>query len=512
MMPIRSCRRLFQEGMRLAEKRQDILRKMITYFFTGVSFFLLVINIVYTRGYQSIGMSASLLFKLITLLAAAATIYVLIKFREPIVIVFGRIPAKLAVAVLLCISILLQFAALSLLNVTPSWDFGWVINGAHHLIEKGRLLDYYLRYPNNIFVTFVLALIGKLLMPKLIIYQVCNILAIVFSQYLIYRVTEKLAGAALGLICLLISVFFFPYIFYAPIVYTDTLSLLFLLIPANLLIDRNGQFRRHLTVIVLVSFLFSLCLLLKGTLIVFVVAYLLVLLLFLPRWRKLYCLLPVIIVMLVQILFNQGVNTSGIISRNELAQQRFPVTHWLMMGQNPWTYGKHTMHDVNWTRTMLKTESREQVEQVHLKEFRRRVLTRGWFGNIRFNLEKLNETWTDGTYYALFVLKRQPVRPNIIKHLTENPLVFFVQGYARIQSMILIFGVFLFALRMKKSDPILTLFVLAVIGFFLFLILWETRSRYLVSLTPFLIIMCGLGYFGQGSRPARQVADEIEIG
>ncbi|MCQ2010328.1 glycosyltransferase family 39 protein [Sporolactobacillus sp. STSJ-5] len=488
----------------MAESELNSLRKMIASLFLSVSFFLLLINIFFTRGYQSIGLTASLSFKWITLLAAVVMICVLIKFRESIVDAAGRIPVKAAVAVLLGISILMQFTALSLLNVTPSWDFGWVINGAQHLIERGRLLDYYLRYPNNIFITYVLALIGKLLAPKLIIYQICNILAIVISQYLIYRVTEKLAGASLGLISLLISILFFPYIFYAPIVYTDTLSLLFLLIPINLLIDRNGQFKSRLFIIVLVSFFFSLCLLLKGTLIVFVIAYLLVLLLFLPRWKKLYSLLPVIIVLIVQILFNQSVYTSGIINSNELANQRFPVTHWLMMGQNPWTYGKHTMHDVNWTREMLKNEPRKQVEQTQLKEFRRRIMARGWLGNGRFNLEKLNETWTDGTYYALFVLKREPVRPNVIKRLTAEPLGFFVQGYARIQSLILMAGIFLFAVRMKKSDPMITMFMLTVIGFFLFLIIWETRSRYLVSLTPFLIIMCSIGYFEGNQRSAKQ--------
>jgi hypothetical protein len=72
-----------------------------------------------------------------------------------------------------------------------------------------------------------------------------------------------------------------------------------------------------------------------------------------------------------------------------------------------------------------------------------------------------------------------------------------VQGYARIEHLIILVGILFCAKNQRgNNNELINFCMLAVIGFFLFFIIWEARSRYIVSLTPILIILSCIGYFG----------------
>jgi hypothetical protein len=92
-------------------------------------------------------------------------------------------------------------------------------------------------------------------------------------------------------------------------------------------------------------------------------------------------------------------------------------------------------------------------------------------------------------------LKRIPVKPDNYTSLVDAKSGDLIQGYARIQHIMILVGLF-FLVRTKEKNQFLTFAMLSVIGFFLFSIIWEARSRYLVSLTPLLILLSCIGYFG----------------
>ncbi|WP_100487022.1 glycosyltransferase family 39 protein [Sporolactobacillus pectinivorans] len=476
----------------------NLLNRTIVYLFLIILAFIISLNILFTRGYQSIGLSAPFLFKAATLLLSCLMIASLYYYRRQIVRLIQRVPMNRSAAVLLIFSVCLQFLAVVFLCVHPSWDFGVVVKSARLLAEGGKINHYFEYYPNNLLVVILLALIDRLPVSPIISDLVFNIANITFSQYLIYRITAKLAGKPAGILSLMASVLFFPFIFYAPIVYTDTLSLVFLLIPVSLLMERSGAFRSGFKFIIAASFILALGVLLKGSMIVFVIAFSLTMLISFRRWKKVYVFLPLITLFIIQFIFNFCIYESGVADRQQTEQLKFPVTHWLLMGQNQPHYGKYLESDVLRTKRQLQKYPHKEVTRIQLNELRERISKKGWQGNIRFLIEKNAETWTDGTFYTLNVLKRKPVFPQNFKFLMHHPVDWFVQGYARIQLLVLLTGVFLAGipyLKRKSVSPFLTFSMASVIGFFLFLIIWETRSRYLVSLTPILIIISVVGYF-----------------
>jgi hypothetical protein len=470
------------------------LHRSIFLIFILVTTIIVGLNIFFSRGYHSASQLTPPYFNVITLILAVLLLGLIYKSGYPILNFLKRIPIKYAVPVLLAVSVYLQLTIVELLSVNLSWDFGEVVKNADIVLQGGELSDYFTKYPNNIFLVCILAVIGSIFTPDLETFQYFNIFVITLSHFLIFRISYKVAGHSVGLISLFASVLYFPYIFYAPIVYTDTISLIFLLIPLNLLIRKDGTFKDHILTIIAASTIFSLGILLKGSLIIFVIAFSLILFLYLRKWKKILFLVPFLILFLLNSLFNLFIYENGIIDKQKVKKYSFPVTHWLMMGQNEERYGKYAAEDVILTDKLLKTTTKDHVKEVHINELKKRIKEKGLSGNIRYSMEKLTHTWTDGTFYSLNKLRRLPEHPENYKQLMDFKSGHIIQSFARIQHLLILVGIAFFAIRTKERNEFYTFSLLSVIGFFLFFILWEARSRYLVSLTPLLIMISCVGY------------------
>jgi hypothetical protein len=470
------------------------LHRSIFLIFILVTTIIVGLNIFFSRGYHSASQLTPPYFNVITLILAVLLLGLIYKSGYPILNFLKRIPIKYAVPVLLAVSVYLQLTIVELLSVNLSWDFGEVVKNADIVLQGGELSDYFTKYPNNIFLVCILAVIGSIFTPDLETFQYFNIFVITLSHFLIFRISYKVAGHSVGLISLFASVLYFPYIFYAPIVYTDTISLIFLLIPLNLLIRKDGTFKDHILTIIAASTIFSLGILLKGSLIIFVIAFSLILFLYLRKWKKILFLVPFLILFLLNSLFNLFIYENGIIDKQKVKKYSFPVTHWLMMGQNEERYGKYAAEDVILTDKLLKTTTKDHVKEVHINELKKRIKEKGLSGNIRYSMEKLTHTWTDGTFYSLNKLRRLPEHPENYKQLMDFKSGHIIQSFARIQHLLILVGIAFFAIRTKERNEFYTFSLLSVIGFFFFFILWEARSRYLVSLTPLLIMISCVGY------------------
>ena len=95
---------------------------------------------------------------------------------------------------------------------------------------------------------------------------------------------------------------------------------------------------------------------------------------------------------------------------------------------------------------------------------------------------------------------------NNIHKITNGWKGDLVLGIARIQHLLVLIGLLIFAISMRKNvqNPIYLFAMLSVIGFFIFFIMWEARSRYILSLTPILIILSIVGYFSSTIKYKKQ--------
>ncbi|WLR41536.1 hypothetical protein LC087_11625 [Bacillus carboniphilus] len=202
------------------------LQKSIFAIFTVVLAIIVGLNIYTSRGFQTIQPNVPPFFNLITLFCALGIVILILKYRTTINKILNK-THRFIVPICLVFSVFLQLLIVKLYAVNPTWDFGVIVNSSKEVLENGQLNEYFIHYPNNIFMVLILAFIGNIFSPTLQTYILANIFVITLCQFLIYRIGTKVAGKSTGLVTLFISVSFFPYLFFAPIIYTDMFSLLF---------------------------------------------------------------------------------------------------------------------------------------------------------------------------------------------------------------------------------------------------------------------------------------------
>ncbi|CEE03040.1 hypothetical protein BT1A1_3258 [Caldibacillus thermoamylovorans] len=481
----------------MESKLNQFLVKTIFIIFSGISIFLVILNMFNYAGFEPVNQYPPKGFITITLLMSIVFIYLFYRYRSLILNIISKFDKTYLVLSLLLISIIIQLIIIILFSTSPyTWDFGNIIIEAETLLSTGHLGRYSTLFPNNWLLILIIYAIGKILFPSLMLYEFFNVAIITVSQFFIYRIATKLLGRKVGIFSLLLSIFFFPYMFYSPIVYSDTISLIFLVLPLNILINRDGNMKKEWLPIVSASILFAFGYLIKGSLIVFSIALSVVLLLFLKKWKRVFFLIPLVIVFLINSGFHFTVFQSGIIDKEVVEKNSYPFTHWIMMGQNRTNFGKWTYEDVDLTEDLLSKHPKDEVKKYHLKEIEARFKERGVLGSINYNIKKIRHTWADGTYFSLNKLMRTPFNPDNFTRLTTGFKHLVVQGYARIQHLFILIGLVIFSIKtFKDRNEFYTFGMLSVIGFFLFFILWEARSRYIVSVTPILILLSCIGYF-----------------
>ncbi len=471
------------------------MEKLVFIIFYSVVGLIVGINLFVSRGHHSISAIAPDYFGVGTIVIVLFILIAFFKFRTSVFRLLEKVPVTIWVAGFLGFSIIFQLVVVKLFAVRPSWDFGALVNGTRLYLETGEVSAYFSIYPNNIFLFCLLVVIGKVFTPSVIVYLLFNIFIITISQYLIFTIAGKVAGKSTAMVTLAVSVLFFPYIFFAPVVYTDTISLVFLLLPLNMLLDKDGEFKSNLPTLLGAAVIFAFGMLLKGSLIIFIIAFAITLFFYMKGWKKAYVILPFVVLIMVKTIFNSALYQLEILDKRQLQQTSFPVSHWMVMAQNGDRFGKYSGDDFEWTKQLLEDHPRNQVSDIHFQELKNRMEEKGLQGNLVFNLEKIMHTWTDGTYYSLNKIKRNPVVPENITSLLDYKSGDLLQGYARVQHLVLVIGLLFAASLLREKKTFVMFCMLAIVGYFLFFLLWETRSRYLVSVTPLIILLSCMGYF-----------------
>ena len=124
-----------------------------------------------------------------------------------------------------------------------------------------------------------------------------------------------------------------------------------------------------------------------------------------------------------------------------------------------------------------------------------RIHNYGFTGMIDHLKQKINYTWSDGTYYSIRKLIREPLMEN-------NPYADYIIGhqnkyfiyFSQISHLTLIGLMLIGAFRLLRTkDTFESILTITIIGVFLFLLLWETRSRYLVLYLPVFLVLAAYG-------------------
>lgn len=397
--------------------------------------------------------------------------------------------------IMFLIMLVLQLIFTVVLLVKPSWDYATIMNAAIAIGQGNQMLPsyFYLLYPNNIGVTLILGYIFKILnlftqneSTYLMTGIFINIIVINLAIYILYKFIKQSFGGRQATLLSIFILFLTPFYTYAQIVYTDTLTMIFPIAMFFLLYKYMNceKIMNKAFFILLIAIFGTIGMIIKTNIVIALIAIIIYLLL----TNRLVELCKNLFLIFIPFLLIMGIHKT--VASNfipvEYDEMGLPATHWLMMGLSP--NGQFYQEDVDFSVKIKKEEGKEATLKANLEVIDERLNELGVKGYLSFVNRKVSNTWSDGTYYATSKLARQPINNTSLHHYIigeQNTGFIYLSQFSHV---IVLVGILIGAVKSyKKPTEYIRPIHICILGVFLFLIIWETRSRYLVCFLPVLI-------------------------
>lgn len=406
--------------------------------------------------------------------------------------------------------VLLVYFSLAL-QVEFTWDYGGAMRTAYQWATQADAINVaaYVRYPNNALLVCVLYGACKVMLffapgAPVETFRVIGCLLSsfsIFSSGLLFLKAADLFQRKTGRVFLLIYMTCIPLWMYSTICYTDTLGLPLLGGACWCLAKtiKEGAQKSSVKWLVLHSVLMGVAFSMKVTLAITFIAALIFLILSSQKKKEIVVRIAIALVAFVitSSLLSWGTARAIGITPQLREKYEFPKTHWVMMSlntQEKWYAGGYEQSDVDYTKSFENRAEREAAVKERLLD-RIKNPQRSLAEHILFR--KVQRTWANGSLAADDYTARGPIKRGPLHEVFLFDGVHWKPTRALMQLWwVLLLGASLlgmiFRYKEKKLSPTLVLH-LTVYGFFLFYLIWETNSRYLVVLVPVLALSAADG-------------------
>ena len=441
-----------------------------------------------------------------------------------------RIPFHIDHAVAVCSFILFILQVYIAYNIyfQTGWDVGGDVLPAARLLAAGDIAgfaetsaDYFSRYPNNIPMTRLFALLLRWnedfgvwngqneLMCIITVNCVINAL----TCFLTYRVIKDLMGwkaAIMGYALMIVLAGLSPW---TVITYSDSLALIF---PVAILFLYTRKTKRlFLKCLKFVAIISLSCIgywIKPQTVIVAIAIVVMEFVWHLDSWNKKTVTNGLIILLVcgscIGIFQGLSIQVHTIPGFDRDEERTLDMTHFFMMGLNESVNGTWSGEDIEFSLSLPTVEARHKA---NLKEGWKRIIDFGPVGYIRFLAKKLITAYGDGTFAwageggfwdTMYEPQNDVASPWLRSFYYDTGENYRVWTYTE-QSVwlaVLIFVACNFAGRRSilghlhtKNDLVI---LLSLEGLTLYLMLFEVRARYLYTYVPFFVILAvsGLRY------------------
>lgn len=398
-------------------------------------------------------------------------------------------------------------AAYSLrVDVFETWDYGQLIRTAYGIVRNGGSIDvptYYARYPNNSMFLLLLSgyfecvsgICGDNIYSYITATLPLNCILLVLSCFFTYLAVCKWSGHVQGFITGLFMLALLPLYVYAAIAYTDVFGIfpvaLTLYFYACAKTAQGNLCKYMMLCLAAVTVVFGY--LIKASIIIAVIAIFIDLLLGVRYTReKLLCTALYLFVCCLCFgagdrVTNQFLVKHGV-SEQMMWEEEFPVTHWIMMSLNLNAKGGYVTDDVGLTRDCVGKEAKQKA---NLEQISDRIQIRGIAGTLHhLFVTKATRMWADGTYSSADYISRKPlVQGSFRDFFARNGK--YNSWYSLITQLyhmlLLIMGICFGIRNMLEKNNASLVSELILIGVFLFYLLWECNSRYVIVFLPILV-------------------------
>lgn len=411
------------------------------------------------------------------------------------------------------IFIILQLLFAFIFAVRPSWDFGAVNDSVFWDLDGNlKLADnvYFYRYSNNVGMFLILKvlylpfhLMGASHFILLGIGLLFNIVLIDIGIFYLYRLISLFFSKKIRSLFFLITLLYLPFITYVPIFYTDTYSLPFAIMAIYYLFFYLYKDNRKINLILCGLFLGIGCFIKFSLLIVFIA---IILFLFFRERRislKKYGMILFLIALFFSLpLLFLNFYIAVTFDSKLLDKESFPKEHYFMMGLT--NFGGYNLKDVEFTMNISGVNKKKKAD---LERMSKRINKLLETGNIwEFYINKAVYTWGDGTYFAPRKLALEPINNFSIKKFIldyEGKSNYLFRCISQAQIIFILFFIpvgILFNRYLNRCQRDFHLLLnIIIFGIFLFFMLWEARSRYIVNFIPILLVNSYLGCVALGN-------------
>ena len=404
---------------------------------------------------------------------------------------------------ILVISMLLLFAGqLSLgywLAVATAWDTEAVYRGAVNLALQGNLgnyRDYFHIFPHNLGATSLLGLLfstgAALGMEDLYwLGTIYNVVSLTLGSLLVYGICRELKDVKHGLLALWLLTTCIPLQFYTQVFYTDTLSLPFVaaLYYFYLRLLKQEVFYKRLLLGIFLGLLCAMGALIKFSVAIVAVAILADLVIRGQLWRQRYNLVAALLIFFILLKSFTAYRDNHLLDERYSDLKRVPHLHWVMMGLKG--NGAYNGEDYGYTHSYPTYEQRVDANLARIKE---RLADFGFRGYLEFLGRKQQLNFGSGIYGVHEMIDDNPQRRNALHEFALDGGRYFdyykvlAHGHHVLIFLLIIWGLWYDAVTRNKQAATIFAARTAVVGIYLFLLLWEANSRYIINFIPVFVI------------------------
>lgn len=355
--------------------------------------------------------------------------------------------------------------------------------------------DYFLIYPNSVFLVQMLIPFCRMLRTGFgvdlrsmgafylaSIYNACFILLSVFFGFLALKREKGKAGSVLFL---LFCVCFIPFYLNAFRLYSDTMSMPFLVLAIWLCVEAEHRSGRKGMLFLFAGAAIGFGMLIKGSTVILAVGMLIYILV--RDFKKGICRAVCLLVGILFVTQMWSIYSAKLpwLDKTESDRYEFPLIHWVMMASH--SDGGYCQEDVDYS---LSFDTLEQRKAADWAVFKSRVQKKGVAGCLKHLVKKAGATWTDGLFS----------QTNYLAHFENRIIGTVISPGGRLFGMLkTVSASFLWVVYLsilcsawirRNGPPDLTLLLhVCILGLILFFSLWETKSRYLVNYTPMMLML-----------------------
>lgn len=384
------------------------------------------------------------------------------------------------------------------LMVDPTWDFSILYHGAIEVVTgnlSGTTWAYLSQFPNNI-ILFVMEVLSFFVAnflgfhDYLMVGVLINVFFIDLAVLFLFLYLKKNHSFSLAIMGLLFCLLLTPLFLYTPIFYSDTFAVfapIFLLYCYSFLRGQTFN-RKHFLFFFLLAFVSNYGMRIKMTTFITTIA-IVIDMLFQGTWKQFWKGLGFFAISFLGcfLLFQFGENY--VYQHYQLSKDlKMPYTHWVMMGMHG--NGGYSAEDYD---IYPQNSTVDEKIQLSIQNIKNTLSDYGVKGYLSFLNNKVFYTYGDGTYFVSLKLTRKPFSTESL--LSQIVLVtgryhrYYLYFANTIHYALLFLTVLSILIAFLKKDYKIFHAILSIMGLFLFLLFWETRSRYLYHYIPVFVLV-----------------------